>query len=273
MSQIETIMLVTLGFVVAALVALFFGRIIWSYAVTLGKRRTERSAPATIAGLQAERDQLRAEHAMLSRKLELRLEDLKTRLAEQTAEVSRNRNRIDHLITEVETRNATIAERDNEIEQLNRNFEPLETELATRTQIVQQLKEQLRDRDDEVMSLRHEFNEIASQAADRDREIALLRNELTNRPRHEDIRSEAQSASQRLKKQIEELSGLSRQISTQRSEISKQYDEFARLREEAQREDLNKPQKPSPPKGQADPAPEGDARQTAEVGSSRAVAE
>ena len=95
MSQIETIMLVTLGFAVAALIALFLGRMIWSYALGLGKRRMQRSAPASMAELQADRDRLRAEYAMLARKLELRLDDLKTRLAEQTAEVSRNRNRID----------------------------------------------------------------------------------------------------------------------------------------------------------------------------------
>ncbi len=153
MSQIETIMLVTLGFVVAALLALFLGRLIWSFAVTLGKRRTERSAPATIAALKAERDQLRAEYAMLSRKLELRLDDLKTRLAEQTAEVSRNRNRVDHLIKEIEKRDTTVTERDDQIEQLNKHIEPMKIELATRTQAAKHLKQQLRYREVELSSL------------------------------------------------------------------------------------------------------------------------
>lgn len=216
-------MLVTLGFVVAALLALFLGRLIWSYAVTLGKHRTERSAPATIAALQAERDQLRAESAMLSRKLELRLDDLKTRLAEQTAEVSRNRNRIDHLIKEVEKRNAAITEREEQIEQLNRHIEPLEIELATRTQAMQQLKEQLRDRDDDLSSVTSGHSHLEVQIAERDQEIANLRDELANREaKHKEIAVEAQSAQERLQGQISELTSLSQQIEQQRSDMSAQ---------------------------------------------------
>ena len=234
MSQIETIMLVTLGFVVAALVALFAGRVIWSYAITLGKRRTERSAPATIAALQAERDQLRAEAAMLSRKLELRLDDLKTRLAEQTAEVSRNRNRIDHLIGEVEKRNAAVAEREEQIAQLNKQIEPLEAELATRTQSMQQLKEQLRNRDDEMAEIQNQKRALEDLVVDNEREIGRLRGDLDTRVQQErEITSEAQTAQQRLQTQIAELTSLSKQIEQQRSDMSKEYDEFARLQAEA----------------------------------------
>ena len=72
MSQIETIMLVALGFAVAALIALFLGRIAWVFALGLGKKRMQRAAPTTIAELQSDRDRLRAEYAMLSRKLDKR---------------------------------------------------------------------------------------------------------------------------------------------------------------------------------------------------------
>src|SRR5262249_23670962 len=104
MSQIETLMLLGLGFALAALISLFVGRGLWHYALRLGGLRTQRAAPSAMAELQADRDRLRAEYAMLSRKLELRLQDLKTRLAEQMAEVARSRNRIDTLISEVERR-------------------------------------------------------------------------------------------------------------------------------------------------------------------------
>jgi chromosome segregation ATPase len=249
MSQLETIMLVTLGFVLAALLAMFLGRLIWSYAVTLGKRRTERSAPATIAALKAERDQLRAESAMMSRKLELRLDDLKTRLAEQTAEVSRNRNRIDHLIEELEKRNATIAERDEQIAELGKQFEPLEIELATRTQAMQQLKEQLRDHEEASATANSNHFQFQNMIAERDREIAALRAELTNMPRHEEITTQAQSAQQRLQSQIAELTALSQQIERQRSDLSQEVDLFARLQAQ------NVVPEPEPEVEQEDPKP------------------
>ncbi|NNE22002.1 MAG: hypothetical protein HKN11_05275 [Rhizobiales bacterium] len=235
MSQIETIMLVTLGFVVVALLALFFSRLVWSFGVTLGKRRTERSAPATIASLQAERDQLRAESAMLSRKLELRLDDLKTRLAEQTAEVSRNRNRIDHLIKEVEKRNAAITEREEEINQLNRQIEPLEAELATRTHAMQQLKEQIRQRDEGLTTSTSGQKQIVAEIAERDRELASLRAQLSDRDtKHKEISAEAQTAQDRLQNQIRELTALSNQIELQRADMSAQYDEITKLKSDTE---------------------------------------
>ena len=85
MSQIETIMLVALGFVGALLVGLLVVRGLWTYAVSLGKRRVERRAPSAIAELRADRDRLKAEYAMQGRRLQLRLDDLKTRMAEQMA--------------------------------------------------------------------------------------------------------------------------------------------------------------------------------------------
>ena len=117
MSQIETIMLVALGFAIAALIALFLSRFFWAVALRLGNKRLLRSTPTTIAELRADRDRLRAEYAMLSRKLQLKMDNIKTRLAEQMAEVTRNRNRIDHLIVEVRTRDAMLADREAEIDE------------------------------------------------------------------------------------------------------------------------------------------------------------
>jgi hypothetical protein len=94
-------MLVALGFVAALMVGLLVIRGLWSYAVGLGRRRVERRAPSHIAELKADRDRLKAEFAMQGRRLQLRLDDLKTRMAEQMAEASRNRNRIEQLASEL----------------------------------------------------------------------------------------------------------------------------------------------------------------------------
>ena len=83
MSQTETLMLVVLGFALAALIALFIGRFAWHLALRLGAKRMQRQVPSTVTELQSERDRLRAEYAMLSRKLGLRLSDIKMRMAEQ----------------------------------------------------------------------------------------------------------------------------------------------------------------------------------------------
>ncbi len=213
MSQTETIMYVALGFVLATLVALFIGRAMWAVALRASKRRGERQHPSDLARAHADRDQLRAEYAMLSRKLELRLGDLKTRLAEQSAEVSRNRNRIEHLVAEVEARDAALAAAVADLDDAKAQVEPLEVELAHRTQSLQKLKDQVRDRDDTVTALHQELADAHHLIAQRERQIEAQRAQPAApavRPRGEE--AEAASAYERLSRRIEELNFLSQRI-------------------------------------------------------------
>ena len=232
MSQVETIMLVALGFAVAALIALFLGRFAWVFALRLGKKRMQRAAPSTIAELQADRDRLRAEYAMLSRKLELRMNDLKIKLAEQMAEVSRNRNRIDHLITEVRSRDTQLTQRDAELQSLRMQLTPLETELSARTATVQNLKEQLRGRDEEIQKLSQTLEKLRTEIGDRNRQVAAMKKDIADRQASDGLATDALSAQDRLQKRIDDLMSLSRQIETQRRHLNQQKDEFESLKSE-----------------------------------------
>jgi hypothetical protein len=94
MSQTETILLIILGFSLASLIALFMGRMVWTVALKLGAKRMQRQMPSTLVDLQAERNRLRAEYAMMAERLGSRLEEAKLKAAEQMAEVNRHRNRL-----------------------------------------------------------------------------------------------------------------------------------------------------------------------------------
>ena len=115
MSQTETLLLIGLGFSLAALLALFIGRLMWPFAIRLGARRMQRQVPSTVAELHTERDRLRAEYALLSQKLGARVESARASMAEQMAEVNRTRNRIETLVIELNQRDANLAARDQEI--------------------------------------------------------------------------------------------------------------------------------------------------------------
>ena len=203
MAQVEIIMYVALGFAAATLIALLLGRVVWSLAIGVGRRRAQRTAvtPA-VAQLQAERNQLRAEYAMLVRRVEVRLDDLKAQVAEHMAEVSRSRNRIDRLGTEIEKRDASLAEREREIARLNERIAVLEAELASRTTSLHELEDDHGKGADAIAALRQ-------QVAERDQYIEWLRAEVE---RLGIARSEAvsreRSVQQRLKGRIEDLSAL-----------------------------------------------------------------
>lgn len=138
MSQTETILLIVLGFSLATLLALFMGRMLWTAAVKVGARRMQRQVPSSLVGLQTERDRLRAEYAMLANRLGSRLEEAKLKLAEQTAEVSRHRNRLHDLEHGEDGRKA-------ELRQLKSRVTSLERELAESTAREEALRQSLAD--------------------------------------------------------------------------------------------------------------------------------
>jgi hypothetical protein len=123
-------MIFLLGFCSALLVILLFGRSLWSAIGHWSGWRGKRSVPNTILDLQAERDTLRAERAILAKRLETGATDIKMRMAEQMAEVARNRNRVLDLNAslkasqaEMEKLRAANAEQQSQIKMLKTQIE------------------------------------------------------------------------------------------------------------------------------------------------------
>ena len=245
MSQTETIMLIALGFVAALLVSLLVIRGVWRYAVGLGKRRMERRAPSAIAELKADRDRLKAEFAMQGRRLQLRLDDLKTRMAEHMAEASRNRNRIEQLAIEISSRDKRLSERDSKIASLKAQLDSLQRELAERTEITQQARDDLRNRDEEIAALRERMAVADARIAEQTymletvhitpAAIASASGPATRAAPAASASVHAEQVEERLRARIAELNTLTRQIDEQRRDLSFQQSELATLRSELDR--------------------------------------
>lgn len=160
MSQTETLLLVVLGFALATLIALFVGLVLWSAALKLGARRMQKQVPSSLVGLQTERDRLRAEYAMLSQRLNSRLDATKLRMAEHMAEVSRHRNRLDEL-------GAILGERDADVANLKDEIAALTAELVASTALQAELRLSVAEKQEALAELRELM-------AERQREPDLL---------------------------------------------------------------------------------------------------
>ncbi|MFN4142798.1 hypothetical protein [Aestuariivirga sp.] len=163
MSQTETILLIVLGFSLASLIALFLGRLMWTAALKLGARRMQRQVPSSLVGLQTERDRLRAEYAMLSQRLGARLELANLRMAEQMAEVSRHRNRLQAM-------EQAEAGRTGEIRRLIDRAEALEAELAGSKAQETELRAMLAAKEELLRKLLQRRSEEAATPPPRQRE-------------------------------------------------------------------------------------------------------
>ncbi|MBO0750258.1 MAG: hypothetical protein J2O44_07515 [Porphyrobacter sp.] len=106
--MVETIMYLGIGFLAASLLGLVIVPLVHNRAVRLTRRRLEATTPLSIAEIQADKDQLRAEFAISIRRLELSVEQLKARSTGQLSELGKQAEAITLLKNELAEKAATI---------------------------------------------------------------------------------------------------------------------------------------------------------------------
>ena len=106
--MVEPIMYLAIGFLVAMLCALMIVPLVHSRAVRLTTRRLEAATPLSMAEIQADKDQLRAEFAMSARRLEMSVEQLKNKTTSQLAELGKKTDAINRMKIELGEKNAAI---------------------------------------------------------------------------------------------------------------------------------------------------------------------
>ena len=178
MSQTETLLVLALGSALTFVFFLLFGRVFWGMAVQAGARRNAKQAPVQLLDMQADRDRLRAEHAMMARKLELRVDDIKTRMAEQLAEVSRNRNRVQSLQGDIEARDENIKHKEREISALTTQVDVLRTELEAAHQTIENLNADALRHSGEMTSLQDNFRKLGATLREKNTLVGKLNDEL-----------------------------------------------------------------------------------------------
>jgi hypothetical protein len=162
MSQTETLMLVALGFVLALGCVLLFARFIWNIGQRIAKHRAERDRPALIRNLEADRDQLRASHAVMQQKLDSKLAEAHARVAEHMAEVARHRNRVQTLIETVNMREAEVERQSDVIETQSAQARELSAELEAQAEAIASLRNSISAREDDVQLLKNELEKTMS---------------------------------------------------------------------------------------------------------------
>src|ERR1700687_5199377 len=105
---IETIMYFGIGFLCASLLGLVVIPLVHNRAARLTTRRLEAATPLSMAEIQADKDQLRAEFAMSTRRLEMSVEQLKTRSTGQLSELGKKTEAIAILKHELGAKTAAV---------------------------------------------------------------------------------------------------------------------------------------------------------------------
>src|SRR6188768_1676585 len=106
--MIEPIMYLAIGFLFSMLFGLMIVPLVHNRAVRLTTRRLEAATPLSMAEIQADKDQLRAEFAMSTRRLEMSVEQMKAKTTSQLAELGKKSDAINKLKMELGEKTASI---------------------------------------------------------------------------------------------------------------------------------------------------------------------
>ena len=177
MSQTETLLLFVLGFCVALFVVLLFGRGVWALIGSWSGWRESRKIPAAIRELQAERDSLKAEKAMMAQRLEASINDMKMRMAEQMAEVSRNRNRLLDMAQTLKERETTISHMQSQLDDKASQGSSLESQIEENVKSINLAYAKMAQREDEHVKMQNLLKEAQATLMMRDEKIRNLMDE------------------------------------------------------------------------------------------------
>ncbi|MGV8839634.1 MAG: hypothetical protein ACWA6X_04955 [Bauldia sp.] len=152
--MIEAGMYFALGLATAGLLALMIAPLFWRRAVRRTRAEIEHAVPRSLGEIQAEKDQLRAEFAMSTRRLELSVERLREKAGEHLAEINDKRGLVKRLAEEqarrveaverLEEREVELGKllqrREERLKDSSAELETVRTSLAERSRALEQLE-------------------------------------------------------------------------------------------------------------------------------------
>src|SRR6478736_3147952 len=143
--MIEPIMYLAIGFLVSMLFGLMIVPLVHNRAVRLTTRRLEAATPLSMAEIQADKDQLRAEFAMSARRLEMSVDQLKNKTTSQLAELGKKTDAINRMKIELGEKNATIFSLEAREKAVKEQLRATEEEFAAKTELLRNAEQALTD--------------------------------------------------------------------------------------------------------------------------------
>ncbi|RUV36062.1 hypothetical protein [Mesorhizobium sp. M7A.F.Ca.MR.148.00.0.0] len=253
--MVQSVLFFVLGFLCAGFLALMVAPAIWRRAVTLTRKRVESSIPLTQTEIQADKDRIRAEYAMTTRRLEISVKALREKAAEQLVEINRGREAMKGLavertdknqaLTELGAKNEALRQREGELQQLSERLKETERKLEKRALELQKLERMYDDasfssssRQIELVARESEMQKLAS-------DIAMLRGQRKEADRRgQEIAAESKAAREALKAEKKRTAELDKKVerllatlADREDKLDRREKELARMRERSKSED------------------------------------
>jgi chromosome segregation ATPase len=233
--MIEPAMYLGIGFLVASLFGLIFIPLVHARAVRLTMRRMEAATPLSMAEIQADKDQLRAEFAMSTRRLEMSVEQLKAKSTSQLAELGKKNDAINRLKLELGEKSATIFALEAREKALKDQMKATEDELSVKTLGLHETERSLSDKQAEMTRLSSDLGDrTATTEAQRVELISLKTQIEALKIRIGDYERDIKKTEDRLDKEREEASAATLNLNEERGKVQNLGKRVAELEQHLQ---------------------------------------
>ncbi|MBR1147122.1 hypothetical protein [Bradyrhizobium sp. AUGA SZCCT0431] len=218
--MIEPIMYLAIGFLVSMLFGLMIVPLVHNRAVRLTTRRLEAATPLSMAEIQADKDQLRAEFAMSARRLEMSVDQLKNKTTSQLAELGKKSDAINRMKIELGEKNATIFGLEAREKAVKEQLRATEEEFAAKTEMLRGAEKALTDKQGELAKINHELSDRSMVADSRQVELVAVRTQIEElKNRVGDAEKEFAATQVRLGQERSESENATRELNEARSRV------------------------------------------------------
>ncbi len=218
--MIEPIMYLAIGFLVSMLFGLMIVPLVHNRAVRLTTRRLEAATPLSMAEIQADKDQLRAEFAMSARRLEMSVDQLKNKTTSQLAELGKKTDAINRMKIELGEKNATIFSLEAREKAMKEQLRATEEEFAAKTELLRGAEAALNDKQAELGKINHELSDRSMMADTRQVELIAVRTQIEQlKGRVGDAEKEFSATQSRLAQERTESENATRELAEARSRV------------------------------------------------------
>ena len=218
--MIEPIMYLAIGFLVSMLFGLMIVPLVHNRAVRLTTRRLEAATPLSMAEIQADKDQLRAEFAMSARRLEMSVEQLKNKTTSQLAELGKKSDAINRMKIELGEKNATIFSLEAREKAMKEQLRATEEEFAAKTELLRNAEQALTDKQSDLARINHELNDRSMTADSRQVELVAVRTQIEQlKGRVGDAEKEFSTTQNRLAQERAESERATHELTEARSRV------------------------------------------------------
>jgi chromosome segregation ATPase len=218
--MIEPAMYLGIGFLVASLFGLIFIPLVHARAVRLTVRRMEAATPLSMAEIQADKDQLRAEFAMSTRRLEMSVEQLKAKSTSQLAELGKKNDAINRLKVELGEKSATIFALEAREKALKDQMKATEDELSVKTLGLHETERSLSDKQADLARLSGDLGDRTATTEAQRVELISLRTQIDAlKLRIGDYEHDIKKTEDRLDKERQEAAAATSNLSDERGKV------------------------------------------------------